>query len=86
VTPRCALVHAVVPSAAWASASAPRPLAAQSAAPELVVSVAGGSTFDRPLWSLRQRVLVPEPGSVLIDTVALSRSLAPGFSGWIGPT
>lgn len=63
-----------------------RPLAAQTGTPELVISVTGGYTFDRALGNLRQQVVVPEPGPLLIDTFALSRSLAPGFSGWIGLT
>jgi hypothetical protein len=63
-----------------------RPLEAQTGAPEFVLSITGGYTFGRALWGLRQQVVVPEPGPLLIDTFALSRSLAPGFSGWVGLT
>jgi hypothetical protein len=84
--PRATARTACLAAVAFAAAGTPRPLAAQIGAPELVVSGTGGYTFDRALENLRQLVLVPEPGPLLIDTFALSRSLAPGFSGWIGLT
>jgi hypothetical protein len=64
----------------------PRQLSAQVAAPEIVLSASGGYTFQRAMWSLRQPVVVPEPGPLLIDTFLLARRLAPGASAWVGLT
>ena len=67
-------------------AAAPFRLSAQVPAPEFVVSATGGYTFEASLWTLRQRVVVPEPGPLLIDTFLLARRLAPGASAWVGLT
>jgi hypothetical protein len=64
----------------------PHRLSAQAAVPEIVLSASGGRTFSRPLWILRQLVVVPVPGPLLLDTFLLARGLAPGWSAWAGLT
>lgn len=86
---RCTLL---VPAAlalsvgALGTAGAPHRLAAQAPAPEFILSVSGGYTFGREMWALRQAVVVPEPGPLLIDTFLLARRLALGASLWAGLT
>lgn len=67
------------------AAAAPR-LTAQEPPPELVVGISGGYTFGRGMWALRQPVVVPVTGPLLLDTFRLARSLAPGASLWAGLT
>jgi hypothetical protein len=64
----------------------PHRLVAQSPEPEIVLSASGGYTFERAMWTLRQQVVVPEPGPLLIDTFLLARHLSPGASAWVGLT
>ncbi len=64
----------------------PRGAGAQTRPPEFVVGLSGGYTFGRDLWALRQLVIVPEPGPLLIDTFQLARGLATGPSLWVGLT
>jgi len=72
--------------ACLALAHPPSHLDAQSPSPEIVVSASGGYTFDRALWMLRQQVVVPLPGPLLIDTFLLARGLGSGWSAWVGAT
>ena len=62
----------------------PAQLGAQTPSPEIVVSVTGGFTQGRGLWSTRQPVAVPEPGPLLLDTFLLDRGLSPGATAWVG--
>ncbi len=72
--------------AMMALGAAPRRGSAQVQPPEFVVGLSGGYTFGRDLWALRQLVIVPEPGPLLIDTFQLARGLATGPSLWVGLT
>jgi hypothetical protein len=62
-------------------------LPAQEATTEVQLSASAGLTFGGPLWSVAaQPMLVSTTGPVLLDTLALTRRLAPGLSAWLGFT